>query len=50
MRQLEFIRAGLTFELLVVDRVEDILPKLFEAAGRVTAREMEMAPVAAERL
>jgi len=50
MRKLEFIRAGLTVEPLVADRVEDILPKLLEAARAVPEPAKEMTPVAAERM
>jgi uncharacterized protein (TIGR00730 family) len=50
MRELQFIRSGLTFELLVADRVEDVLPKLFDAARRISERDKEMAPVVADRL
>jgi hypothetical protein len=50
MRKLEFIRAGLTFNLLVADRVEDILPKLIEAAKAVPETAKEMAPVTADRM
>ena len=50
MRKLEFIRAGLTVEPLVIDRVEDILPRLFEAARTVPEPAKEMAPVAAEKM
>ena len=50
MRQVEFIRPGLSVEVLVADRVEDILPKLTEAARAVSEAEMEMSPVIAERL
>src|SRR5712675_44576 len=50
MRKLEFIRNGLTFNLLKVERVEDILPKLIEAAQPVPEVEKEMVPVAAERM
>jgi uncharacterized protein (TIGR00730 family) len=50
MRQLEFIRAGLTFNLIVAERVEDILPKLIEAVRAVPEEEKEMTPVAAERM
>jgi uncharacterized protein (TIGR00730 family) len=50
MRKLEFIRAGLTFNLLVADRVEDILQKLIAAAQAVPETEKEMAPVTAERM
>jgi uncharacterized protein (TIGR00730 family) len=50
MTKLEFIRAGLTFNLLVAERVDDILPKLLEAARAVPEEAKEMAPVVAERL
>jgi uncharacterized protein (TIGR00730 family) len=50
MKDAAFIREGLTVNLLVADRVEDILPKLFDAARAVTVSEKEMAPVVAERL
>jgi len=50
MRKLEFIRNGLTVNLLKVERVEDILPKLIAAAQPVPESEKEMAPVAAERM
>jgi uncharacterized protein (TIGR00730 family) len=50
MRRLQFIRAGLSVDLLVAERVDEILPKLFEAARLVSESEKEMAPVAAERM
>jgi len=50
MRKLEFIRAGLTLNLLVAERVEEILPKLIEAVRAVPEEEKDMAPVAAERM
>jgi uncharacterized protein (TIGR00730 family) len=50
MKEAAFIREGLTINLLVADRVEDILPKLFDAARAVAESEKEMAPVVAERL
>ena len=50
MRKLEFIRSGLTFNLLQAERVEDILPKVIAAAQPVPEIEKEMAPVAAERM
>jgi uncharacterized protein (TIGR00730 family) len=50
MTKLEFIRAGLTFNLLVADTVDDILPKLFEAARVIPEEAKEMAPVVGERL
>jgi uncharacterized protein (TIGR00730 family) len=50
MRDLQFIRPGLMVEPLVVERVEDILPKLREAAGRVPEEAKEMKEVEPERL
>jgi uncharacterized protein (TIGR00730 family) len=50
MKALEFIRAGLTINLLVANRVEDILPKLSEAARVVTEPQKDMKPAIAERL
>ena len=42
METLEFIRAGLKFEFLVADKVEDILPKLANSARACRSREKEM--------
>jgi uncharacterized protein (TIGR00730 family) len=50
MEKLEFIRAGMSVKLLVADRVEDILPTLFEAARAVSESEKEMAPIIADRM
>ncbi|HZO44541.1 MAG TPA: TIGR00730 family Rossman fold protein [Xanthobacteraceae bacterium] len=50
MEKLEFIRTGLSVKLLVADRVEDILPTLFEAARAVSESEKEMAPIIADRM
>src|SRR5215216_7524242 len=50
MKELQFIRAGLTVNLLVANRVEDILPKLLEAVRAVAEPEKDMTPVVAERL
>jgi len=50
MKKLEFIRADLSINLLVAERVAEILPKLREAARTVSEREMEMTPIAAERM
>lgn len=50
MRKLEFIRPGLSVDLLVAERVEDILPKLFEAARAVPEAKKAMTPLAAERM
>jgi hypothetical protein len=43
MRELAFVREGLEVDLLTADRVEDILPKLREAA-RTVQPEPEIAP------
>jgi uncharacterized protein (TIGR00730 family) len=50
MKKLEFIRSNLDIDLLVADRVEEILPKLAEAARTVSEAEKEMTPIAAERM
>jgi uncharacterized protein (TIGR00730 family) len=50
MEALQFIRAGLAVNFLVADRVEDILPKLLEAARAISEAEKGMAPAVAERL
>ena len=50
MQKLDFIRANLPVKLLVADRVEEILPKLFEAARLVPEAEKQMTPVADERM
>jgi uncharacterized protein (TIGR00730 family) len=50
MERLQFIREGLTVQLLVADRVSEVLPKLRQAARGVADAQKEMAPVVAERL
>jgi uncharacterized protein (TIGR00730 family) len=50
MEELEFIRRGMTVKYLVTERVEEILPRLIEAARAVSEAEKEMAPAVAERL
>ena len=50
MRQTQFIRAGLTIDILKADRIDDILPKLRAAATRIPERATEMAPEVARRL
>jgi uncharacterized protein (TIGR00730 family) len=50
MERLDFIRAGMTVSLLVAERVEEILPKLFDAARAVSEAETQMIPVAAEKM
>ena len=50
MQALEFIRAGLTVDLLVADSVEQILPKLRGALTPVAEPEKEMKTVEPERM
>src|SRR5262245_35060968 len=50
MKKLEFIRGDLSFDLLVADKVEDILPSLQNAAATVSEEEKEMPAVIADRL
>jgi uncharacterized protein (TIGR00730 family) len=50
MRELKFIRTGLTVRPLVVERVEDILPALTQAASRTPEEAKEMTAVEPERL
>jgi uncharacterized protein (TIGR00730 family) len=50
MEELEFIRRGMTVKYLVAERVEEILPRLIEAARAVSEAEKEMTPAVAERL
>jgi len=50
MKSLEFIRDDLNFDLLVANKVEDILPLLQKAAAAVPETEKEMPAVIADRL
>jgi uncharacterized protein (TIGR00730 family) len=50
MRQVEFIRPGFSVDVLVAERVEDILPKLIDTARAVSEAEKQMTPVAAGRM
>src|SRR5215468_2268246 len=50
MEKLDFIRANLQVNLLVAEQVEEILPKLEEAARFVSDAEKQMTPVAAKRM
>jgi uncharacterized protein (TIGR00730 family) len=50
MKELAFIRAGLTINLLVADTVEKILPKLEAAAPESPERETELAAPTIERM
>jgi len=50
MRRLEFIRGDLGFNLLVADKVDDILPMLTDAIATVPEEAKQMKAVDAERL
>ena len=50
MEKLQFIRAGLNVNLLVADRIEDVLPKLKAAARKVSEAETEMKAAEIERM
>jgi uncharacterized protein (TIGR00730 family) len=50
MTSLEFIRSGLSINLMVVDRIESILPKLKHAAVAVSNAEEAMARAATDRM
>jgi uncharacterized protein (TIGR00730 family) len=50
MKELEFIRRGMAVQYLATEHVEEILPRLMEAARAVSEAEKEMAPAVAERL
>jgi uncharacterized protein (TIGR00730 family) len=50
MRATEFIRSELNFDLLVVNKVEDILPMLQKAAAAVPEAAKEMTAAAPEQL
>jgi uncharacterized protein (TIGR00730 family) len=50
MRATEFIRATLPLDVLIADRVEDILPRLRAAVARAPVGTKELAPEVARRL
>ncbi|MGY3081286.1 hypothetical protein ACVWZZ_007694 [Bradyrhizobium sp. LM6.10] len=50
MRQTEFIRAGLSVDILKADRIEEILPKLKAAAAQIDEAEKKLAPEVARKL
>ena len=50
MRETEFIRPGLSIDVLKADRVEDIVPRLRAAAARAPEGSKEMAPEIAQKL
>ncbi|MBM7481889.1 uncharacterized protein (TIGR00730 family) [Bradyrhizobium sp. USDA 3686] len=50
MRQTEFIRTGLSVDILKADRIEEILPKLKSAAAQIEDAEKQLAPEMARKL
>ncbi len=50
MERLQFIRAGLNVDLLVADRVDDILPKLHTAALALSEPDKELKAAAVDQL
>jgi uncharacterized protein (TIGR00730 family) len=50
MRETQFIRQGLSVEILKAERVEDILPRLQAAAARAPEGTADLAPEVARRL
>ena len=50
MRQTEFIRAGLSVDILKADRIEEILPKLKAAAAQIAEAETHLSPDVARKL
>jgi len=50
MRATEFIRSGLSVDILKAERVEDILPRLRAAVAGISDAAKEMAPEVAQRL
>lgn len=50
MRQTEFIRAGLSVDILKADRVDEILPKLKAAVAQLAEAEKQLAPEVARKL
>ena len=50
MRSTQFIRSGLSVDILKAERVEDILPRLRAAVAGMSEEAKEMAPEVAQRL
>jgi uncharacterized protein (TIGR00730 family) len=50
MKRIAFIRPAMWVDFLVAEKVEEILPKLLEAASAVSEPEKSMTPVVAEKL
>ncbi len=50
MRETQFIRTGLSVDLLKADRVEEIVPRLRSAAAQIPEDQRDLAPEGARRL
>ena len=50
MRATQFIRSGLSIDILKAERIEDVLPRLRAAAARIPESATEMVPEIARRL
>ncbi len=50
MRETQFIRAGLSVDILKADTVEEIIPRLRAAAAQIPDSERDLAPDVARRL
>jgi uncharacterized protein (TIGR00730 family) len=50
MRSTQFIRSGLSVDILKAERVEDILPRLRAAVAGMSEQAKQMAPEVAQRL
>ena len=50
MRQTEFIRAGLSVDILKADKVEEIVPRLRAAAAQIPDSQRDLAPEVARKL
>lgn len=50
MRQTQFIRAGLSVDILKADKVEEIIPRLRAAAAQISDSQRDLAPEVARRL
>jgi uncharacterized protein (TIGR00730 family) len=50
MKELQFIRDGLSFDVLVAERIENVLPMLLEVAQEIPEPAKEMTPIVAGRM
>jgi uncharacterized protein (TIGR00730 family) len=50
MQKLQFIRDGLDVNLLVAERIDDVLPMLLEAAGELSEPDKELKAAAVDQL